>query len=256
MTIGQIHKPLHTDETTAKVIEWYPTDTEENFRELMKNHDYAAYFISRGWDKPGSILYRLNSQGFRGDEFDSEQPNLVALGDSFSFGIGLPQEDTWPELVGKKLGLRVHNLSIPGCSADRCFALAEYWLPILRPQKVFMLTPCRGRLDVILENGHHETVMPSDVYDGRLGLDQGLYYKKWVANEQNSWVNLRRNEAAVAGLCASLNIEVCVFRADEAFSRSREEIGFARDCMHAGPLGHEILADNLMGIRSDYRRYY
>jgi hypothetical protein len=30
----------------------------------------------------------------------------------------------------------------------------------------------------------------------------------------------------------------------------------SRDRLHAGPVGHQILVENMLGFRSDYRRYY
>ena len=256
--IGSVVKPWHIPlDSIPRVMEWCPTDTEENFKFHWENTPgYRERAISFGWDKPGVISYRLNSEGFRGDEFNSDNPNIVTLGCSYTFGIGLAEQDIWPSMLGQHLNLAVHNLAIPGSSPDRAFALAEYWLPILKPQRVYMATPCRGRMDVILYDGRHETIMPGDSYDGQYRLNEGEYYKQWIAQEQNSWVNIRRNEAAVAGLCYSLNIPVCIYRADECFGWGRDMIGYARDLMHAGIEGHNMVVENMLGIRSDYRRYY
>jgi hypothetical protein len=252
MAIGDVIKPHPGGHLRAEVLDWYPSDSRDRYLENIRDPEVYQYFQDQGWLYPGTIQYRINSEGFRGDEFDPDVPNLVALGDSFTFGIGLPEHTVWPWLLGKRLDLRVHNLALGGASADRSFALAEYWLPRLKPQRVYMATPCRGRLDIVSENCCHQTIMHNDK-----NVDHwGTYYKSWIAEPQNSWVNNRRNEAAVAGLCHSLGIPVWIYRADECFSLSREEAGYARDRLHAGPPGHEFLVENMLGFRSDYRRYY
>lgn len=58
--------------------------------------------------------YRLNSLGFRGEEF-KKVPLLVA-GCSMTFGVGVPADGSWGDLLAKKLDLPYSNLSAPGWS--------------------------------------------------------------------------------------------------------------------------------------------
>jgi hypothetical protein len=37
-----------------------------------------------------------------------------------------------------------------------------------------------------------------------------------------------------------------IYDSIKAFGRSREEVGFARDYMHAGAVGHKMLADEIL----------
>lgn len=77
-----------------------------------------------GWGhKPGAIDYhgygnptpeiKINSFGFRGREITLEKPEntkrILALGDSFTFGMGVREEDIYTEILEKKL-----NASTPG----------------------------------------------------------------------------------------------------------------------------------------------
>ena len=51
------------------------------------------------------ISYRYNSRGFRDHEWPEDLSDVVwCVGDSFTVGIGQPFEETWPQLLGKKLG--------------------------------------------------------------------------------------------------------------------------------------------------------
>ncbi len=89
---------------------WMPPDTRERFLKDPRE-DYTET----------SIVYRHNSQGFRTREFEQipTKPSILCLGDSFTYGIGVRQEDTWPaHIAGMFPGYHVYNLGIPGAAWD------------------------------------------------------------------------------------------------------------------------------------------
>lgn len=103
--------PPHFGQDLAnQTLEWLPSDTKENYEKLIKDPKHLEYFKTLGWDKPGAITYKINSQGFRCDEFEPGD-YLAAFGCSYTAGIGLPVDVLWPTLVGEKLNLRVANLA-------------------------------------------------------------------------------------------------------------------------------------------------
>jgi lysophospholipase L1-like esterase len=61
-----------------------------------------AYF-----DEDGCVVARINRFGFRDDEFEVPKPagewRAVAIGDSFTFGLGVAQDDTWPQVLERRL---------------------------------------------------------------------------------------------------------------------------------------------------------
>lgn len=78
----------------------------------------AAGFVLRGcYDRPawdyfdadGCVEYRTNSLGFRDDEFPLARPpdeyRVLALGDSFTFGIGVGLGDSWPQILERRLAV-------------------------------------------------------------------------------------------------------------------------------------------------------
>jgi hypothetical protein len=140
---------VHNAGTTA---DFMPTDTKESFEKLCQVPEYREYFRQQGWLEPGAITYKINSHGFRSDEID-DRDCMIALGCSFTIGIGLPVESTWPQIVGKALGLVPYTMAWGGTSADTCFRLAEYWIPQLKPKAVFMLTPPPSRFELIRASG-------------------------------------------------------------------------------------------------------
>lgn len=249
--------PRHYGQDSAnQQLDWMPTDTKEHYEKLIQDPVHKQYFSELGWDQPGAITYKLNSQGFRCDEFDGG-PYVLALGCSYTAGIGLPYETLWPTLVGEQLGLKVANLAWGGYSADTCFRLAEYWIPELRPDYVCMLTPPRSRIELMLDEDNPQTrknkieiFMPQS--QSKLYSPNDQYLKHWFINGENARLNQVKNILALRQFCADLNIKCAVYNAEEYMCGSREIIGYARDHMHAGPPIHKELAKKFV---DDYKKF-
>lgn len=223
-----------------QTLDWLPTDTKETFDRLMQESKHQQYFAAKGWDQPGAITYKLNSEGFRCEEFN-DQPCLVALGCSYTLGSGLPVECTWPSLVGQSLNLPVANLAWMGYAADSCFRMAEYWLLRLNVHSVIMLTPFADRVEILTETGSI-TFMPSNILES----NQDTYLTHWVLNNENGRLNSIRNKLALKQLCKDLNQPCYIYDALTYMADSREKLEYARDYMHAGPRGHKILAERIL----------
>lgn len=240
--------PVHFGmKNSNESLDWFPTDSEESFNRMMQEPEHREYFAKMGWDQPGSITYKFNSQGFRCEEF-SDGPYLLALGCSYTIGIGLPVESTWPEILAKKMGVKCANLGWGGYSADSCYRLAEYWIPKLNPVYVCMLAPPRNRielsLDPTLNNSSNllvEVFMPQSM--SAIFNENDVYLNHWFLNEDNGRINSRKNARAIKSICNELGIKSSVKHCEDYMTRSREEIGYARDYLHGGPIIHNILAE-------------
>ena len=64
----------------------------------IKNAKENIKWHNSGWQDDTKIEYRLNSHGFRADEFDFSE-RIICLGDSRTFGVGLHAWQTWPYLL-------------------------------------------------------------------------------------------------------------------------------------------------------------
>lgn len=245
------NKPVHFGEHFAnQTLEWLPTDTKENYEKLIQDPEHRRYFAEMGWDQPGAITYKFNSHGFRADEFDGG-PYMMALGCSYTIGIGLPDDVTWARQTAKTLKMKCANLAWGGYSADTCFRMAEYWIPALRPTYVCMLAPPMHRIELLLDKDSLSTPqIPVEVFlpqSQSLLFDPGdQYLKHWFLNEENARVNQSKNILAIQQLCADLNIPCTIHRAEEHMWWGREEIGYARDFMHGGPKIHNLLAKKFL----------
>jgi hypothetical protein len=226
------------------VFDFMPTDTKESFEKLCQVPEYREYFRQQGWLEPGAITYKINSYGFRCDEFD-DRDCMLALGCSFTIGIGLPVESIWPQIVGRQLGLVPYTMAWGGTSADTCFRLAEYWIPQLMPKAVFMLSPPPSRFELIRASGVPiENYMPQSESLSASEVDSFL--KHWHTMDENSRLNQKKNKLAIQAMCAKHSIPCFMYDAFDHMAMSREEIGYARDRMHGGPGGHQRLAERML----------
>lgn len=231
----------------GKVYDWWPPDTQESFQRMMADPAHRKYFQERGWDQPGSITYRFNSQGFRCDEIQSN--SILVLGCSFTMGIGLPVESTWPQLISRAIGSPVITVAWGGASADSCFRMAEYWIPVLEPKLVVMLTPPSTRIE-LCQRDHDppvEVFMPESLSHSYNPQDHFL--NQWFLDEENQRLYFKKNKLAIRALCQENRVPCLIYDVNDWMTGSREELEYARDYMHAGPRGHRLLADQ---IYADY----
>jgi len=242
MQVNLTSEFLHIGKQYAnQTLDWLPTDTEENYLNNCRRPEYVEYIKHNGWDSPDAITYRINSLGFRGPEINFDQPCLLAVGCSYTVGIGLPEQDVWPWLVGEKLNLPVVNLSWGGYSADTCFRLAEYFLPKLKVALCVMVAPPPDRIEII------ESTDSFEIFSPQTNMSSGdAYLKHWMLESENSRLNTLKNKLGVKMLCSQLSVPCLTYDAFKHFSKSREEVGYARDYMHAGPVGHQMLADDII----------
>lgn len=83
--------------------------------------DAAEWCRDRAWfaSYPDTVDYCYNSRGFRDPEWP--EPELLhravwCIGDSFTLGLGVPVDRTWPRLLEAATGRRCINISMDGAS--------------------------------------------------------------------------------------------------------------------------------------------
>lgn len=101
------------------------------------------------------------------------RPVVLALGDSMTFGEGVPVGDAYPALLEKTLGVRVYNGGVPGYGSPQMLGRLERLQPMLRPDVVLVaLSPY---WDV------HRSVTPFVYKDGYI-VAQSYLDRLYLAN--------------------------------------------------------------------------
>jgi lysophospholipase L1-like esterase len=84
-----------------------------SFRRLQSTVPHFVENIPRGSTKFIGVQVRINRDGLRGDEISTPKPphtvRLVAVGDSITFGYGIPVEDTYEKVLEKRLNEKAPN---------------------------------------------------------------------------------------------------------------------------------------------------
>ena len=77
----------------------------------------------------------IDARGLRenGNEPPPEQPAVLAVGDSFTFGDEVDDRSTWPSALERRLGQRVWNGGVFGYGLDQIALRAEQLTPVLTP---------------------------------------------------------------------------------------------------------------------------
>jgi len=214
----------------GKTVYWLPSDTKELWQKNMQDPDKKHYLDEMNWNTENSIQYKFNKQGFRTEEF-SRRDCFLALGCSFTVGTGLEQHQTWPEVLAQQIQLPVYNLGVFGCAIDTCFRLCYYYIDVIKPKFVIMMSPPRDRTEII-ESMRGQTV----TYHGDL-CDR---HKSWFAYEQNSELNYHKHNLALHQLCANRDIP---FYSYDSFCEIKDH---ARDFMHQGPTTHREFVHSIV----------
>lgn len=203
------------------------------------NKNYSAYpsianttRTKLGWDISGKTSYRINSEGFRGKDFDNI--SVIALGCSITLGIGVHEEDSWPCILEKKLNKSVANISKAAAGPDTLFRYASYWIPKLKPRVVVYCEPPPYRFEVLKKD-------PSDKKGlfaayrfgpGQLTDQEFAIQLAWMKNELNFELNYSKNMLAIEKLCDNNKCDFYMFKSLEHFDADGE-LGF--DDHHPGP---------------------
>lgn len=237
----------HDHTPTATVTQWNGLDSELNYNRHLADPQQRRMLESHGWiDAP--IHYELNSWGFRSQgcaEFDTiTEPSLVAMGCSFTFGTGLPQNTIWPQLSADGLDLRLVNLGTPGHG----LAMNTQWLltqghTLKDPRAVVIFMPPPGRMTwyqsvpADTKSGDHivGNTFSMGEWNRSLNIHKNLLY--------NAHMDYVKNYAAIQLWCDHRRIPVLVFT--DALGVPGL-YGLARDLAHHGRGWHRALAQRVI----------
>lgn len=243
--------PAHLGRIFAsQTLKWYPSDTEELYQQNLADPKQRADLERFGWID-ADITYNINSHGFRAEEFDQRQ-NFVTLGCSLAQGTGLPVHQSWSAQVAQEFGIHNWNLGVPGSSADSCYRIAQYYLPILKPDFVVMLEPEPSRLEIFQEDKINPYVFraKNKTPETKTWLDS-KWMKTWLTDQRNLDLHAEKNACSIAYICAQLGIDFYFFANRSLFDVLNPYPNFARDLQHPGTVVSGLFAQKVIdGIKN------
>lgn len=119
--------------------------------------------------------YYINKNGYRGIlDSDSE---ILGAGCSITFGIGVPEEWIWTNILGKKNHQSITNLGYPGASIEKiCNSIISYVATKKRPKKIFCFFPSLFRSFFVYDVDYYSLVQKETKQIDNLHINH-LYFK-------------------------------------------------------------------------------
>jgi hypothetical protein len=213
---------------------WNPSDSEENYRKGVA--EFAKQGLEYPW-RPDSFNYQFNSHGFRGPELTANADfKILVSGCSFTEGIGLPYDQTWPELLAAKIpGAISINLGQGGHSGDYAARSIYKTIDIIKPNLVVVVWPPIPRYETIDKDGIARSKTPVD--DNFHSSYTDPYYAEFQQ---------LRNEAFLETTCKAANVRLIHTRVGRRYKNTVQSaplLSKARDNKHLGKWWHETVSN-------------
>ena len=153
-------------ELTRNILPFYKADKDDSwylkkyFTNTLEIGYYSPYATNAILNKYSgeSFLptidelntYKINKLGMRG-EVDPDA-DVLASGCSITFGIGVPEQGRWTNILSDKMNNSVMNLGNPGGSiATICNHIIQYCMNNKMPKEIFCLMPDLVRNMVVVD---------------------------------------------------------------------------------------------------------
>lgn len=231
MGIGLDYAPTTIlDQYANRTHRWFAADNEERYKENLQKSEIARHI------ETFNVSYKLNSNGFRTKEIVEDTSSVVALGCSHTFGLGLPEKDTYIAQLAGMLDTSYYNLGVPGGSNDTAFRVASYWLPIIKPKYVVMLTPQMARFEMLEKKGGHQSFIPNE---NITGVHRDII-RFFITNDENLVLNRQKNLLGIENITKRYNGKFYSY--PEEIINKQEENDLARDLQHSGPKQNLVVA--------------
>jgi hypothetical protein len=148
--------------------------SDKNILNVYKNYNTSSYIINNFTDTQqfGNLLpnakkpfgpkklhlpltvidndndYEINELGLRGKL--NKDAEILALGCSYTFGVGVPEDGTWPSILGSEINKDVLNLGVAGITIKKISELViRYVSKNNKPKTIFALFPPFFRTSLI-----------------------------------------------------------------------------------------------------------
>lgn len=192
----------------------------------------------QGWLDPECILYDVNEYGFRSTDLTAAM-DLAVFGDSYTFGVGLPNHCLWHHILGERNNWRRANFGVAGAAPRTCFRLARYWLPVIQPRFAIFVMPQATRLEVATQIGDGCMTTPYLVSDS---IQDG-FLQRWWMTDFNSEQERDIIQQALINICRDLDIRFLFFTTEFFEKNFYDVLDTARDLQHGGRRFQQQVAD-------------
>jgi len=221
------------------VSPWYEFgDTEQQWQHNLRDPYNKKQLQSLGWNDPNCITYDINEFGFRSTDF-SQPINLAVFGDSYTMGVGLPDDCLWHAVISQQQGWQVANFGVAGAASRTCFRLANYWLPKIQPDYAIFVMPHSTRLEVATQASDGCMTTPYLVSQDH----RDNFLRRWWSTDYNSELEREITQQALQHICALHDIRCMFFPVEFFEAEFYDHSDVARDLRHGGRVFQQQVAN-------------
>jgi len=131
----------------------YGDDLDLDYNKIFLNSFHLENREAKYTDKGHDISYVLNTKNYRSPEFISDVDAIFA-GCSNTYGVGLPEEARWSNILANKLNLSFVNLAIPGASVFLILSEIMHYIKVYgKPKYIFCMFPDFARTTLYVKHG-------------------------------------------------------------------------------------------------------
>jgi hypothetical protein len=194
-------------------------------------------FDKKHFDNYGQVEYKFNEIGYRHTSINNYCGNeILAIGDSFTVGLGVNQQHLWTELLSSMLGYPVLNFSLNGASNDWICRKTSLLLKYFQPKCIiFHYSFTHRRERSYLDWTDVERTQCDPLY-----------------SDEENLINWQQNYNKLLDICKNIST---VHTAIPNWHPGPVEnvlvptqIDFARDGFHYGPQTHRRFATSLLDV--------
>lgn len=238
-------KGLPTEEERAMFLEWCMFNFYNGYRTLWTNiptdflqvpEPYTLDYIDgkeieavRDKDLDNGIdgdifNYEIDKYGFRNGDRDilTDPAQVLTLGCSFTFGIGVSTKNSWPGLLEKSTKESIINFGFPGGSINTIVRLLIKLTSLRDFEKVFILLPPLSRREIVHDTLTKHPAWPAfDVINSVPGLPPRQFDKVKIEaqhlklHKTNSTVQVTYLLYIIKFLCEAKNIKLTIMSWDK-----------------------------------------
>ena len=230
------------------ISNWVASDTLEQFNKNLSNDKERliklGYVDLHGNAVLDKVLYKVNKQGFRGNHW-TKTPGIVCFGCSNTYGTGVNQDESWPEVLGKLLDTPVYNLGMPAFGLNAILYYALNWLDedIPNPTAFFVLEPPPGRSTILNLDKEELSIL--------LNLEDKVknkYKLEFLNILEGTGEITDASSVAILELIAKSKGIPFYIQKNTVFGDYKDSLDVARDLVHPGPRALKGVAQNFANL--------
>jgi len=238
---------------------WTPNTFEISTYQYKLLERVNKTFNSSGSDNSGKCTYSYNELGFRGDSIHKKGFRIMSLGCSFTEGVGVNNDETWPHQFTKLISNGVNlNFGTGGRSTDFVTRCLITYFDIIKPDLVLIMYPKPFRREVYTKDGGIEPFMPTAVWGYLKDTEEGQKIQNnliELQNDNENFINWYKNHLLIKYFLESKgcnwvwngNREVPIeYQEENRFDGDYHKfIDLGSDGGHPGPKHNKLYASKL-----------